>query len=219
MRIIDRKAFFEGYRKAFGRLKQGQVDGLESLLRFLENDSEINDIRWAAYMLATFKWETGDTFQPIREYGTRQYFINRYGGQTKKGKELGNVTPEDGAIYAGRGDDQITGKGNYEMLERELPKAYPDVIARWEVRNGRKFDLTVGDQPNDEKDPDALLDPEIAYCAASLCMRKGLFTGRRLGQYINSVICNYLSARKIINGMDQAQRIAGYANVFESILV
>jgi len=218
MRIVDRKTFFEGYRRKFGRIKQAQVNALEAILRFLEADDKIMDIRWAAYMFATFKWETGDTFRPIREYGTREYFIKRYGSQTKVGKVLGNDTPEEGADYPGRGLSQNTGKNNYEMLERELPKAYPEVIARWEAKHGRKFDLTVGDQPNDSGDPDALLDPEISYIAASHAMRHGLYTGKRLSYYINDATCNYLLARKIINGQDQAKRIADYAETFEWIL-
>ena len=218
MQAIDRKKFFDGYRQKFGRLRTAQVPAIEFILTSLERDRHIEDIRWGAYMLATTKWETGDTFRPIKEYGTRQYFIKRYGSQTAVGKILGNDTPEEGSDYAGRGYTQNTGENNYEMLERELPKAYPEVIARWEVQHGRKFDLTVGDQANDSHDPDALLDPEISYIAMSYAMRYGKYTGKRLSYYINDATCNYLLARKIINGQDKAKRIADYAEAFEWIL-
>jgi hypothetical protein len=49
-------------------------------------------------------------------------------------------------------------------------------------------------------------------------MRRGLFTGRKLGDYINDHRCDYRLARQIINGLDQADRIAAYSNVLEEIL-
>lgn len=216
---VDRTKFFTGYRGTFGPLNQQQVDGLNFLLGALERDDKVEDLRWAAYMLATAKWETGDTFQPVRERGSRAYFIQRYGSQTRVGKILGNDTPEEGALYAGVGHTQNTGENNAEMLERVLPQEYPEVIARWEAAHGRKFDLTVGDQPDDADDFLHLMDPEISYCAMSVAMRKGLYTGVGLPKYINARGCDYLHSRRIINGLDQASRIAVFAVAFERILL
>jgi putative chitinase len=218
MQKIDRAKFYAAYRQKFGPLNQGQVDGLESLLNSLEADTHISDLRWAAYMLATTKHETADTFKPIHEYGSRAYFIARYGSQTKVGKVLGNDTPEEGADYAGRGDAQCTGESNYEMAEAALRKEYPNMIERWEARTGKKFDLTVGDQPNDETDPDNMMDPEISYCTMSYAMRTGAFTGVGLRRYINDKGCDYLGSRKIINGTDCAQKIADIATGMEAAL-
>jgi putative chitinase len=218
MQKIDRAKFYAAYRQKFGPLKQSQVDGLELLLNSMEADTHVADIRWAAYMLATTKHETADTFKPIHEYGSRQYFITRYGSQTKVGKVLGNDTPEEGAEYAGRGFPQVTGENNYEMAETALRKEYPEVIARHEARTGRKFDLTIGDQPNDQADPDNMLDPEIAYCTMSYAMRKGAFTGVGLPRYLNATRCDYLNARKIINGLDCSEKIAREALGFEEAL-
>ena len=72
--FIDHTAFFNGYRSAFGRLKQGQVTGIELLGRHMEADTAMTDLRWAAYMLATVKHECSDTWQPIIERGPRSYF-------------------------------------------------------------------------------------------------------------------------------------------------
>ena len=218
MQRINRAKFYTVYRTKFGPLTQGQVDGLEALLNSLEADTHITDIRWAAYMLATTKHETADTFKPIHEYGSRAYFIARYGSQTKVGKILGNDTPEEGADYAGRGDAQCTGENNYQMAEAALRKEYPDVVARFEARTGKKFDLTVGDQPNDETDPDNMMDPEISYCTMSYAMRTGAFTGVGLPRYINDKGCDYPNARKIINGLDCAQKIANIAIGMEAAL-
>lgn len=218
MNKIDRDRFFFVYQGPMGMLSPNAKEGLDYLLTCLENDTHITDPRHAAYMLATTLHETAGTFRAIHEYGDRAYFIKRYGSQTRVGKELGNDTPEDGANYAGRGDVQVTGENNYEMLEKVLPQEYPDVIARFEARTGRKFDLTVGDQPNDSSDPDNLLDPEIAYCAMSYGMRKGAFTGVGLKKYIHDDVCDYVNARRIINGTDCAEKIAGYARNIEAAL-
>lgn len=102
MRIIDRKTFFEGYRRKFGKLVQKQVDALEYLIRCLEVDDKMMDIRWCAYALATVKWETDSTFRPIEEYGR--------GKGRAYGIEIG------GKVYFGRGLVQLTWIDNYRTM-------------------------------------------------------------------------------------------------------
>jgi hypothetical protein len=218
MNPINRDKFFAGYRSTFGILSQEQVVGLEQILGALERDSHVSDPRWAAYMLATTKHETANTFRPIHEFGSRQYFIKRYGGQTPLGRRLGNDTPEEGADYAGVGDVQLTGEGNYERAEKEMREQYPEVVAEFEQRTGKHFDLTVGDQPGDQDDPKNAGDPIIAYCIMSAGMRQGWFTSKKLSDYINDRICDYMNARRIINGTDRASLIASYARQFEPLL-
>jgi putative chitinase len=215
---FNRKTFFDSFKKEFGPLEQKQVAGLEFLLTAMEADEHVSDVRHFAYMLATTKHETADTFHPIHEFGSRKYFTGRYGGQTALGRRLGNDTPEEGALYAGVGDVQLTGESNFERAEIELRTQYPDVVADFEARAGRKFDLTVGDQPDDELDPQNAGDPIIAYCIMSAGMRQGWFTGKRLAHFINARQCDYFNARRIINGLDKAKLIASYAVRFERIL-
>lgn len=215
---FDREKFFAGYRKAFGSIRQSQVDALDDLLDFIEKDGLITDLRHVAYMLATSFHETNKTFRPIHEIGGRAYFIRRYGSQTAKGKELGNDTPEEGATYAGRGHVQLTGEYNYETAEKDLRRDFPEVVSDFEARTGRKFDLTVGDDPNDATDPDNAMDAEIAYFIMSNGMRLGRFTRKKLSDYISGSYCNYVAARRIINGTDKAEAIANYAQKFEAIL-
>lgn len=205
-------------RDEFGGLNQRQVEGLNFLLNSVEADPHITDVREVAYMLATMKHETAGTYLPIHEYGTRQYFITRYGGQTKIGKRLGNETAEDGATYAGRGDVQLTGKDNYEKAEAALRREYPELIARFEQRTGHEFDLTVGDQPGDSMDADNAQDPEVAYAIMSFGMRTGMFTGKKMSDYFTPALTDYVNARHIINGTDKAQAIATYAKTFERVL-
>jgi predicted chitinase len=194
---IDHTAFFNGYRAAFGKLKQGQVTGIELLGRNMEVDANLTDLRWAAYMLATVKHECADTWQPIVERGPRSYF-DQYEAGTPKGRRLGNTEPGDGHLFRGRGYVQITGRGNYARLSRELG---------------------LGPEANIERDPEQALRPAIAYGIMSVGMRKGLFTGKKLSDYISKAGgCDYKEARRIINGVDRAALIAGYATTLEAIL-
>lgn len=191
---FDHTAFFNGYRDAYGRLTQEQVDGLESLLTAIEGDAAISDIRWAAYMLATVKHECADRWQPITEYGSVSYF-DKYDAGTPLGRQLGNTQPGDGYNFRGRGYVQLTGRTNYAKMDGEL-----------------NLGTTLIDTP------DKALDPEIAYQVMSVGMRNGFFTGHKLSDYISGSKCDYDNARRIINGLDQYQLIAGYAVQLEQIL-
>jgi hypothetical protein len=50
-------------------------------------------------------------------------------------------------------------------------------------------------------------------------MQKGIFTGKKLGDYISNVKTDYINARRVINGTDRATTIANYAEDFEIILL
>ena len=195
MKSIDRAKFFAGYRAEFGKLRQSQVDGLQILLAALETDYMVTDLRHAAYMLATVFHECAGTWEPITERGGPEYF-SKYDPGTRLGRNLGNVQRGDGARFCGRGYVQITGRDNYMRIGRAL---------------GLGHGLTV--------EPEAALDPAVAYRIMSGGMRLGLFTGRKLSDFIAGGACDYVNARRIINGTDCADRIAGYAARFERVLV
>jgi predicted chitinase len=90
------------------------------------------------------------------------------------------------APYYGRGYVQLTWKANY--------KKYSDIIG---------IDLV--------KEKHRALEPNIAAFILVHGFKNGTFTGAKLDQYINDKRCDFLSARRIINGMDKASLIAGYA--------
>ncbi|WP_324698755.1 hypothetical protein [Novosphingobium sp. RL4] len=97
----------------------------------------------------------------------------------------------------GRGLVQLTWDFNYEWADKALGL------------NGlllRDFDLA--------------LDPAIATRILIKGMQDGAFTGRRLGQYIvaRGTSEAFINARRIINGTDKAQLIAGYAERFQAAL-
>lgn len=198
LKHIDRKLFLEAYRASFpGKMVPQQIRGLQQLLDFLEADSEVEDIRWAAYMLATVKHECADTWQPIVERGHRSYF-DKYEPSTSLGKRLGNKAEGDGYKTRGRGYVMITGLDNYSRMNRLLGLT------------GTEDDILV--------DPDRALKPEIAYRIMSLGMRKGLFTGRKLADYIAGEQRDYINARRIVNSLDRAHLIASYASNIELAL-
>lgn len=105
---FDHQKFFAGYRNAWGALSQPQVDGIESLLTFIEADAAMTDPRWVSYLLATIKHECADTWQPIEEYGKGRLY------------SYGQPDPVTGQTYYGRGFVQLTFKSNYEKLGEAL---------------------------------------------------------------------------------------------------
>jgi putative chitinase len=165
----------------------------QHFMSHLTKDQTIVDVRQRAYVMATVKHETADTWEPIYERGARTYF-NKYEPGTHIGVRLGNVKPGDGYRYRGRGYVQITGRHNYARLSAVL-----------------NVDLV--------ETPDLALDEGIAYMILSLGMSRGLFTGKALNHYIiPGEPPDYLNARRIINGLDRAAMIASYAQSFERLI-
>lgn len=193
---FDRTRFSNAYAGAFPKPARPPtaIEGLNALLTSVEGDAGIDDIRWIAYMFATIKHECANAWIPVTERGNRSYF-DKYETGTAIGARLGNTEPGDGFLYRGRGYVQITGRRNYTLLGQKLHMG--QALA---------------------KEPDLALSQDVAYKIMSYGMRNGTFTGRKLSQFIGPGQCDYKNARKIINGLDQADRIASYATALEQIL-
>ena len=183
---IDKDYFFSSIMASLfgGRLNQAQVNGINFKLNAFEK-AGIRDNRWKAYMLATSYHETAKTMQPIEEYGKG------------KGRPYGQKIMYNGKpykfpdkIYYGRGDVQLTWYENYKLM-------------------GKLLNIPLLEQP------ELALNPEISARIMIEGMTKGRsnrgdFTGVSLETYFNKYRNDPVRARRVVNGLDQANKIAGY---------
>jgi len=150
-------------------------------------------IAFVAYGLATSFHETGKKMQPVTEIGRG------------RGKPYGKPGKHGGQPPYGRGDIQLTWDGNYETADDELGLDGA-LLAN--------FDLA--------------LDTEISARIMVRGMTEGWFAGDKAGRhkfarYLPAkgapTVPKFTSARRIINGIDRAELVAGYAMSFQSGLV
>lgn len=196
---MNAKIFFDSIRHNVfgGKLLQSQVDGINAILSEWERQGWF-DLRWLAYILATTYHETARTMEPIEEYGKGKNYD--YGKKLKMGKGPGKRIPytEPDKLYYGRGLVQVTWYENYERLTKAASK----FDKGWDFLNN----------------PELLLEMEPSIWATFYGMRTGLFTGRKLSEFFNDDKTDWVNARKIINGHDCADKIAGIAVKFYTAL-
>ena len=142
-----------------------------------------------AYILATAWHETGPEDSSLHMTPRREIWGPTAAQKRYEGRaDLGNTVMGDGKRFMGRGYVQITGRANYQKAS---------------LLTGR--DLVAN--------PDLAIDPDIAALIIVDGMTKGWFTGKKLGDYTN-----YTDMRRVVNGTDRAELIAGYARTFEAAL-
>jgi hypothetical protein len=190
MFTFDINAICTQYKQQNKTLKANAIAGLQSILENMAEDPDITDVRWGAYMLATVKRECANQWQPLEEFGKG------------KGRPYGvpvKVTDADGTTYTntyyGRGYVQLTWKANYANMGSKLGLGNLLVLH-----------------------PEHALEPTTAYKIMSYGMRHGSFTGKKLQDFIHDNVADYVNSRRIINGLDHAHDIAGYAQAFEALL-
>lgn len=175
-----------------GRMSTQHYDGIEAIMQKWK-ESTMSDIRWLAYMLATVYHETAGTMYPIEEFGKGRGRI--YGKKIKQSREPYD-TPDK--IYYGRGYVQLTWYENYERMGRilNIPLLQKPELAlvTWHAADIMFEGMTKGSSG------------------------RGDFTGRSLEQYFNKTTNDPINARRIINGTDRAELIAGYYHKFLKIL-
>lgn len=111
-----------------------------------------------------------------------------------KGRKYG-VKGRYGQVPYGRGFVQLTWDDNYERADKEL---------------GLNGALT--------KNFDLAMRTDIAVKIMFEGMTEGWFTGKKLSDYLSGDKKDYRGSRRIINGVDKAAMIAGYAEKFEAAL-
>lgn len=185
---MDRSKFFNSIKLSL--FKKFTVDQVRGLDTLLDVFAMYPklSIQDQAYMLATVYHECARKMLPIEEYGKG------------KGRKYGQYIDVNGKaykglphLYYGRGYVQLTWLTNYDRARKKL---------------GIDF----------VNKPELALVPENAAKIMVLGMTEGWFTTRKLSDYITPSKTDYVEARRIINRMDEAKLIAGYAVKFEAAL-
>lgn len=106
-----------------------------------------------------------------------------------RGRPYGRPAGPFGQCYYGRGFCQLTWDYNF--------RKFGDLLS---------LDLL--------RQPDLALEPPVAADILFLGMVKGLYTGKKLADYIAGAKCDWVNARRIVNGVDKANLIADHARRF-----
>ncbi|WP_028747978.1 hypothetical protein [Rhizobium mesoamericanum] len=216
---MDRKHFFDALRASIfgGSLTQSQVAGMEALLDAC-TELQVSDRRHVAYVLATPMIETGGSFIPVIES------LN-YSAAALKSKFDGRISAEDANRY-GRTSQHPANQP--EIANRIYGGDWGRIhlgntasTDGWTFR-GRGLCQITG-RGNYAKfgvvsDPDRAATLPTAAAIMVRGMRDGLFTGKKLSDYLNDAGTDYVNARRIINGLDRAEEIAAFAKKFEAAL-
>jgi putative chitinase len=113
--------------------------------------------------------------------------IREYG--RGKHRSYGKPDPVTRHAYYGRRYVQLTWKYNYDAM-------------------GKILSLNL------VNNPDLALDPKHALDIMCEGMTRGTFTGKKLTSYFNPTTNDWRNARRIINGLDKADLIAGYGQEY-----
>ncbi|SEG64827.1 hypothetical protein [Bosea lathyri] len=203
---MDRAAFFDDVRENLfsGTLGVEQVDGLSRILD--EAERRGMPLNQCVYVLATPFHETARAMQPVIETRRADEKVNpsvdsaiaRLESSWKAGKMPWVKTAywrkdANGLSWLGRGLPQVTHRDNYVRAEKETGVPFT-------------------------KDPSLMLKIEHAVPVMFLGMIEGWFTGKKLDDYLTATKTDYVNARRIINGVESAEKVAGYARKFEAAL-
>lgn len=196
--------FLRGNKLLGPTISKSEFEGCDAIISACVR--ELYPISYTAYALGTSYLETANTMQPIKEIGGTAYFTRMYdikGARPAKAKELGNLTPGDGAKYPGMGYVQLTGLKNYRLATAKLRALGLDV------------DLV--------KHPELAMRPDVAALVMAIGMKEGWFTGRKLADDLPEIgpatLPEFVASRDIINGKDRQDDVAAFAFQFQTGLV
>lgn len=199
--------FFDEVRTSLfgGKLTEEQVTGINAIFAAWGLWGT-GDRRHLAYIFATAYHETGRRMVPVREgQGRRKLWSDQQARRAvtvlfEKGRisrDYGKPNAK-GLSFYGRGMVQITHEENY-------------------ARMGKIIGMDLAANPDKALDLDVSARILVEGCLDAVSV-KGDFTAYSLEDFIHDDKCDYRSARKVINGMDKADAIAGYAQKFEAAL-
>lgn len=207
---MNRSAFFASARQSLfgGKLAQAQVTGIDVILDKWDAE-KLTDDRWLAYMLATAFHETGQTMEPVVEnlnYSAsgllktfpKHFTVSQAAAYARQPRKIANRAYADrmGNGNEASGDGwRFRGRGLVQITGR-------DNYATFGI--DRNPDLAILDEPAARIMFDGMIN--------------GRFTGKRLADCFNDRLTDWRNARRIINGMDRADDIAGYGRKFHAAI-
>jgi len=202
---MNSDAFFNAVKRdIFGGRKynQGQVDTLNNIIAEC-TEQKVFDYRFTAYILATayaesYSRKSNPTWAPVREgfAVTNAGAIAAVTALHKAGRISTNyaLPHKNGLSYYGRGWVQITHGTNYDKI-------------------GRYYGLPL------YTNPDLALRRDVAAKLLVGGLLEGWYTGVGLPDFITSKKTDFVQARRIVNRLDRAEEIAGYANDFYNAMI
>jgi hypothetical protein len=187
--LADPEAFYTRVRKITGPLDQIQVETINGLLEAAAHWP----IGWLAYGLAT-AWHEA-RLKPIEEIGRGKG--RPYSKPGARMKFIPDAPTYGGQSPYGRGLVQLTWCDNYEWADKAIGAG------------GKLL-----------QDFSLALRPDFATDILVKGMETGAFTHKKLADYIGErgTHDEFVRARRIINGTDRAEMVAGYADAFQEAL-
>lgn len=151
---------------------------------------------WEESKLTDIRWLAYMLATAWHETAKTMQAIEEYG--KGKGRKYGKSDNRTGQTYYGRGFVQLTWYDNYRIM-------------------GKLIDVDLLNHPALALDTATAVRIMFEGMTTGLSLR-GDFTSRHLGMYFNDKKEDPVNARRIINGLDQAQVIATYYKYFNKAL-
>lgn len=206
--MLDRAKFYGSARNGPfpPKLTKSLVQGTDLIFDDWERRG-LTFLPHLAYALATVLHETAATMQPVietrnsrdTENPSVEKAIARLDASWRRGSMPWVKTAywkkdAKGLSWLGRGPVQCTHKRNYARAEKETGVPFT-------------------------QNPDLMLIAAHAMPTLLPSMLEGWWTGKKLSDFLTPAKLDWHNSRRIINGVESAEKVAGYAKLFLADLV
>ena len=186
---IDRKKFYDSIRES---LFYGVLSQ-----RQVDGMNYLLDVWERLFPALPIEWLAYCLATVFHETAYMMVPLEEYG--KGEGKAYGEPVGPHGETYYGRGHVQLTWEDNYKKGEQALLDRYGVVAPMHQY-------------------PHRMLEDETSALVLYDGMIEGWFTGVGLPSFFNAATEDPVNARKVVNGLDKADLIAGYYWNFKAAL-